>query len=93
MDEESKTIQVYVTREEPEKKSQPKQPALNYDQSFVTVDVDGQPQTITVTSPDMSAIAWQYGDDPGTTKVSSVNAPQCRFIQLTLCVDQAILCR
>lgn len=81
MDQDSKAIQVYVTNEEPEKKSQPGKPAKNYVQDFVTVvNADNQSETVTVTSPDMSAIAWQYGDDPGTTKVSWVNAPQSRFI-------------
>jgi hypothetical protein len=71
MDQDSKAIQVYVTNEEPEKKSQPGKPAKNYVQDFVTVvNADNQSETVTVTSPDMSAIAWQYGDDPGTTKVS-----------------------
>jgi hypothetical protein len=71
MDEESKTIQVYVTNEEPEKKSQPGKPAKNYVQDFVTVvDADNQPQTITVTSPDMSAISWGYENNAGTPQVS-----------------------
>jgi len=67
MDQESKTIRVYITEEEPELSSGD---ATNYTQTFVTVDVGGKPQKIKVTSPDMSALAWGYGKDPETAKVS-----------------------
>ena len=65
MDQKTKAIRVYITSEEPEVDSDN---ARNYTQDFVTVDVPGN--RITVTSPDLSAIAWQIGDDPGTTNVS-----------------------
>jgi hypothetical protein len=67
MDQKTKAIRVYITQEEPEVEDDN---AKNYTQDFVTIDVDNKPQRIIVTSPDMSAIAWQVGDNPGTTNVS-----------------------
>jgi hypothetical protein len=67
MDQESKTIRVYITEEEPEL---PSGDATNYKQTFVTVDIDNKPQRIKVTSPDMSAISWGYENNAGTPQVS-----------------------
>ncbi len=77
MDQKTKAIRVYIAQEEPEVEDDN---AKNYSQDFVTVDVDNKPQRIIVTSPDMSAIAWQVGDNSATTNVSWVDAPQGRFI-------------
>ena len=78
MDQRTKAIRVYITAEEPEIEDDH---ARNYTQDFVTVDVPGKnPQRITVTSPDMSAIAYQVGDNTATTNVSLVHGPQGRFV-------------
>jgi hypothetical protein len=67
MDQKTKAIRVYITQEEPEVEDDN---AKNYNQDFVTVEVDNKPQKIIVTSPDMSAIAYQVGNNPATTNVS-----------------------
>jgi hypothetical protein len=78
MDSKTKAIRVYITQEEPEVEDDN---AKNYTQDFVTVSgSDNKAQRITVTSPDMSAIAWQVGNDANTTNVSRVDASQGRFI-------------
>ncbi|EXJ85697.1 hypothetical protein A1O1_06065 [Capronia coronata CBS 617.96] len=85
MDQKTKAIRVYITQEEPEVEDDS---AKNYTQDFVTVDVpdSNKPQRITVTSPDMSAIAWQIGDDPGTTNTRLYYADADNTLQ-ELCRD------
>lgn len=91
MDDNTKSIRVYIAAEEPEVNGDD---AENYGQKFVTVDVPGgSAQRIKVTSPDMAAVAYQIGDDTATTNVGWTAVSHPHLLTLTDYIDQTVLCR